>query len=58
MLPPDRFSKDRIQANHQRSAFLEQASIPDPDISFDELVWFTLTGIARRRGEVLPTQLP
>lgn len=37
---------------------LQQDSIPDPDISFDELVWFTLTGIARRRGEVLPTQLP
>ena len=37
---------------------LERDSIPDPDTSFDELVWFTLTGIARRRGEVLPTQLP
>ena len=37
---------------------LERDSIPDPDTSFDELVWFTLTGIARRRGELLPTQLP
>lgn len=37
---------------------LERDSIPDPATSFDELVWFTLMGIARRRGEVLPTQLP
>jgi len=37
---------------------LAHDGIPDPDTSFDELVWFTLTGIARRRGEVLPTQLP
>ena len=32
--------------------------IPALDTAFDELVWFTLTGIARRRGEVLPTQPP
>jgi hypothetical protein len=37
---------------------LQRDGIPALDTAFDELVWFTLTGIARRRGEVLPTQLP
>lgn len=37
---------------------LERGGLPALDAAFDELVWFTLTGIARRRGEVLPTQLP
>ncbi len=37
---------------------LERAGLPGLNAAFDELVWFTLTGIARRRGEVLPTQLP
>ncbi|MCG8590781.1 MAG: TetR/AcrR family transcriptional regulator C-terminal domain-containing protein [Proteobacteria bacterium] len=37
---------------------LERGGVPDPDASFDELVWFTLIGIARRRGEVLPTRVP
>ena len=37
---------------------LEPRGIPHLDKAFDELVWFTLTGVARRRGEVLPTQLP
>lgn len=37
---------------------LGRHGIPALDTAFDELVWFTLTGIARRRGEVLPTQLP
>jgi hypothetical protein len=37
---------------------LERSGIPALNTAFDELVWFTLTGIARRRGEVLPTQLP
>jgi len=37
---------------------LERNGIPALGTAFDELVWFTLTGIARRRGEVLPTQLP
>lgn len=37
---------------------LERDGLPALDTAFDELVWFTLTGIARRRGEVLPTQLP
>ncbi len=37
---------------------LERRSLPTLDAAFDELVWFTLAGIARRRGEVLPTKLP
>ena len=37
---------------------LERDGFPDLDDAFDELVWFTLTGIARRRGEVLPAQPP
>lgn len=37
---------------------LERDDLPALDTAFDELVWFTLTGIARRRGEVLPTQPP
>jgi AcrR family transcriptional regulator len=37
---------------------LKRNGIPALDTAFDELVWFTLTGIARRRGEVLPTQPP
>lgn len=37
---------------------LERRGIPALDAAFDELVWFTLTGIARRRGEVLPAQPP
>lgn len=37
---------------------LERVGLPSLNAAFDELVWFTLAGIARRRGEVLPTQLP
>jgi AcrR family transcriptional regulator len=37
---------------------LERDGVPDLDAAFDELVWFTLSGIARRRGEVLPTRPP
>jgi AcrR family transcriptional regulator len=37
---------------------LQRGALPSLNAAFDELVWFTLTGIARRRGEVLPTQLP
>lgn len=37
---------------------LERGSLPSLDAAFDELVWFTLAGIARRRGEVLSGQLP
>ncbi len=37
---------------------LERGGLPALNAAFDELVWFTLAGIARRRGEVLPTQLP
>ncbi len=37
---------------------LRRDGVPALDEAFDELVWFTLTGIARRRGEVLPTQPP
>ncbi len=37
---------------------LERGRLPSLNTAFDELVWFTLAGIARRRGEVLPTQLP
>ncbi len=37
---------------------LERGGLPTLDAAFDELVWFTLAGIARRRGEVLPTQPP
>lgn len=37
---------------------LERGGLPSLDAAFDELVWFTLAGIARRRGEVLPAQLP
>jgi len=37
---------------------LERGALPSLDAAFDELVWFTLAGIARRRGEVLPTRLP
>jgi AcrR family transcriptional regulator len=37
---------------------LERGGVPDLDAAFDELVWFTLSGIARRRGEVLPTRPP
>ena len=33
---------------------LERGSLPSLDAAFDELVWFALAGIARRRGEVLP----
>lgn len=33
---------------------LDRTGIPQLDDAFDELVWFTLTGIARQRGEVLP----
>ncbi len=33
---------------------LDRTGIPDLDDAFDELVWFTLSGIARQRGEVLP----
>jgi len=39
-------------------AGLEREGIPPLDTAFDELVWFTLTGIARRHGEVLPTEPP
>lgn len=37
---------------------LERRGLPSLNTAFDELVWFTLAGIARRRGEVLPAQLP
>lgn len=37
---------------------LQRRGLPDLNAAFDELVWFTLAGIARRRGEVLPTRLP
>ncbi len=37
---------------------LERGGLPSLDAAFDELVWFTLAGVARRRGEVLPTQVP
>jgi AcrR family transcriptional regulator len=37
---------------------LERQGLPPLDTAFDELVWFTLTGIARRRGEVLATAPP
>jgi AcrR family transcriptional regulator len=37
---------------------LERGGVPDLDAAFDELVWFTLSGIARRRGEVLPARTP
>jgi len=37
---------------------LERAGLPSLDAAFDELVWFPLAGIARRRGEVLPSRLP
>ena len=37
---------------------LEHGSLPSLNAAFDELVWFTLAGIARRRGEVLSTRLP
>lgn len=39
-------------------ARLEREGAPPLDTAFDELVWFTLTGIARRRGEVLATDPP
>ena len=39
-------------------ARLEQQGIPALDSAFDELVWFTLTGIARRRGEILAAEPP
>jgi AcrR family transcriptional regulator len=35
-----------------------QQAIPTLDTAFDELVWFTLTGIARRRGEILAAEPP
>jgi AcrR family transcriptional regulator len=37
-------------------AGLGRQGIPPLDTAFDELVWFTLTGIARRRGEVLAAE--
>ena len=37
---------------------LERGRLPSLNAAFDELVWFTLAGIARRRGEVLPMQPP
>jgi hypothetical protein len=37
---------------------LERNELPSLNAAFDELVWFTLAGIARRRGEVLPNQPP
>ena len=33
---------------------LDRAGTPNLHEAFDELVWYTLTGIARQRGEVLP----
>lgn len=33
-------------------------ALPDMDAAFDELVWFTLSGIARQRSEVLPAEWP
>lgn len=39
-------------------ARLERQGAPPLDAAFDELVWFTLTGIARRRGEVLAAEPP
>lgn len=35
---------------------LSQVALPDQDEAFDELVWFTLAGLARKRGEVLPAR--
>lgn len=35
---------------------LSQLELPDQDMAFDDLVWFTLVGIARGRGEVLPAR--
>ena len=37
---------------------LERNELPSLNAAFDELVWFTLAGIGRRRGEVLPNQPP
>ncbi len=37
---------------------LERGGLPSLNTAFDELVWFTLAGVARRRGEVLPSQPP
>jgi AcrR family transcriptional regulator len=37
---------------------LERTDLPSLNAAFDELVWFTLAGIARRRGEVLPNRPP
>ena len=41
-----------------RLGALERGSLPSLNAAFDELVWFTLAGVARRRGEVLPSRLP
>jgi hypothetical protein len=35
---------------------LQRGGLPNLNAAFDELVWFTLAGIARRRGELLPTR--
>lgn len=39
-------------------ARIERQGLPPLDTAFDELVWFTLTGIARRRGELLAAEPP
>lgn len=39
-------------------ARIERQGLPPLETAFDELVWFTLTGIARRRGEVLAAKPP
>jgi len=33
-------------------------ALPDPEGAYGDLVWFTLCGIARRRGETLPAEPP
>lgn len=35
---------------------LAPAALPDLDAAFDDLVWFTLSGLARERGEILPVR--
>lgn len=37
---------------------LNRTGIPNLDDAFDELIWFTLSGIARQRGEALPALRP
>ncbi len=37
---------------------LSEQALPDPDAAYGDLVWYTLCGIARRRGETLPADPP